>query len=276
MNPARPPRPRLVFPFTVLSGPDTVRLVAGEDFRYTFSGPGLECWLPGLLASLDGRRTTRELLGLLGPEFRDAAAGVIDRLYGERVVCDGPAEAAHVANRFRPVPEGTGPLVERLRHEEEGADEAVDRRPLPVLCQDRLDYYAALEFNRRRLEGDVPWLWVTHGPLSRGYVSPLFLPEAGPCLACLLRQFQRLSPAGEIYDDLIAHARAGRDITPVPFPEAALEILRQITCWKLSLASRSDPPVGLYRLHVVEADSLEVSTHRVFARPDCPQCPSLR
>lgn len=55
-----------------------------------------------------------------------------------------------------------------------------------------------------------------------------------------------------------------------------MEILRQVARWKLSLASRPDPPVGLYRLHVVDADSLEVSTHRVFARPDCPQCASLR
>ena len=104
MSSTRPLRPRLVLPFTVLSGPDTVRLVAGEDFRYTFSDPGLERWLPGLLARFDGRCTTAELLAPLAPELRDAAADLIDRLYGERIVCDGPVEAAHVANSFRARP----------------------------------------------------------------------------------------------------------------------------------------------------------------------------
>src|SRR4051794_6435571 len=35
-----PVRPRLALPFTFLTGPGRVRLVAGEDFRYTLAGPG--------------------------------------------------------------------------------------------------------------------------------------------------------------------------------------------------------------------------------------------
>ena len=281
MNSSRLMRPRLVLPFTVLTAPDTVRLVAGEDFRYTLSAPGLERWLPGLLARCDGCSSLDELLAELTGDCRVEAAEVIDRLYSERIVCDGSAEAAHVPARFRARPEGTSPLVSRLHVElpeadAEGAeideDAEIGDLELPILCQDRLDYAAALDFNRRSLMGDVPWLWVTHGPAGRGYASPLFLPGAGPCLACLLQQFRRLSPVGEIHDELIAHVRSGNEMTPVPFPEAALEILRQIVSWKLSMAARPDPPVALYRLHVVEADSLEVRLHRVFKLSDCSQC----
>ena len=47
--------------------------------------------------------------------------------------------------------------------------------------------------------GDAPWLWVSTGAMSRGYVSPVFLPDAGPCLGCLLRHGRLLSPAREIH-----------------------------------------------------------------------------
>ena len=33
-----------------------------------------------------------------------------------------------------------------------------------------------------------------------------FLPDAGPCLACLLTHFEKLSPAPELYADLRDHA----------------------------------------------------------------------
>ena len=41
-----PERVRFAFPFTILTKPDMVRLVAGEDFRYTLRSPSLEQWLP--------------------------------------------------------------------------------------------------------------------------------------------------------------------------------------------------------------------------------------
>src|SRR6185369_901717 len=106
-----PSRPCLAPGFTILAGPDRVRLVAGEDFRYTLTGPGLEAWLPAWLPVLDGRRTADEVLGLLPPERRGAAGDLLARLYGERVVLDGPASSAHVAGRYTLHPEGTGPLV---------------------------------------------------------------------------------------------------------------------------------------------------------------------
>src|SRR5208282_5523498 len=84
--------------------------------------------------------------------------------------------------------------------------------PLPVLCQDRLDYDEVLRFNRRCLETGTPWLWASTGPMNRAYVSPLFLPDAGPCLNCLLLHFRRLSPVPDLYEALATHARMGREV----------------------------------------------------------------
>jgi bacteriocin biosynthesis cyclodehydratase domain-containing protein len=267
-----PARPFLAPGFTVLSGPDRVRLVAGEDFRYTLSGPGLEAWLPAWLEGLDGGCTADELLALLPEEQRALGREVLAGLYGERVVLDGPAAAAHVPARSVPVVEGTGPLADALR----AAAGDADGRVVKVLAQDRLDYNEVLHFNRRCLAGRAPWLWVTCGPSSRGYVSPSFLPNVGPCLECLVGHFVRLSPAPEIYDDLIAHARQGRPITPAPFPGHGARVLRELVLWKVELLGRDDPPAALFRLHVLEVATLEVTAHRVFRDPECPACEGRR
>ena len=50
-----PKRIRFAFPFAILTKPDTVRLVAGEELRYTLRSPSLDQWLPGFLRSFDLR-----------------------------------------------------------------------------------------------------------------------------------------------------------------------------------------------------------------------------
>jgi bacteriocin biosynthesis cyclodehydratase domain-containing protein len=256
-------------PYTVVCEPDAVRLVAGEDHRYTLSGPGLEAWLPGLLAACDGRHPIDAILGGLDGAIRPQARELVDRLYGERVLVDGPVERAHEPMDCALAVEGTGPLADRLASA--GATTAGARRLL-VFCQDRLDYAAAMEFNARRLRAGEPWIWATTGPMGRGYVGPAFLPGAGPCWACLLGQFHRLSPAPELYDSLIAHARGGHAIAPVDFPATGVEILAQLVLWKRDQLGRVDPPSALYRLHVLELDAMEVTVHRVPIDPECPAC----
>jgi bacteriocin biosynthesis cyclodehydratase domain-containing protein len=264
---ARARRPRLALPFTLLTDRDTVRLVAGEDFRYTLTGPGLDGWLPGWLTRFDGRVVLDEALGQLPEDRRASARGLVDRLYGERVLIDGTAPEAHAPARYRLVPEGgAGWVAGWLPAADAGA------QTLPVFCQDRLDYDAALRFNRRCLEGGTAWLWASTGPMSRAYVSPLFRPDAGPCLSCLLYHFRRLSPAPELYDALAAHAREGRPITPAPFPPPGMAVVQQLLLWKAALAAEPEAPAALYRLHVLEAASLEVTSHRVFVDPECPEC----
>ena len=176
-----PRRPCLALPFTVLAGADAVHLVAGEEFRYTLNGPGLEALASRLALPDDGPVHARRAVARVGRARARAALAAVERLAGERVLIDGPAVEAHPARRYRLAPEGRAAWVADLQssaHEEETAS-------LPVLCQDTLDYDEALGFNRRCLAAAGPWLWVSTGPLVRGLVSPVFLPDAGPCLACL-------------------------------------------------------------------------------------------
>ena len=264
----------LALPFTILCGPGRVRLVAGEDFRYTLEAPGLEKWLPGWLPTLDGRRTLAEAVAALPEELRPAARQLVARLYGERVLIDGPAAAAHRPRRCRLVAEGSGPLRDALTGAAGESDPGAE--VVHVLCQDRLDYAEALDFNRRMLAGAAPWFWVTTGPLSRGYVSPAFLPDVGPCLECLLTGFRRLSPAPELYAELADHAARGGAVAPAPFPAPAAALLLDVLRWKVELLAERDPPAALYRLHVLEVAALEVSAHRVFADPECPACRGRR
>lgn len=258
-------RPRLALPFTVLPAADAVRLVAGEDFRYTLAGPGLERWLPDWLAGFDGRTPLAVLLERLPESHRTAARELADRLYGERVLIDGTAADAHAPVRYRLAVEGSAAWAA-------GWSSPGGERDLPVLCQDRLDYDEALRFNHRFRTAGTPWLWATTGPMSRAYVSPLFLPDAGPCLACLLNHFRRLSPAPELYNALADHARAGGPVTPVPFPAPGVAVVQQLVRWKADLAAEPDASPALYRLHVLDAASLEVSSHCVFVDPECLEC----
>lgn len=266
---SKPRKPRLALPFTVLTGPDRVRLIAGEDFRYTLEGAGLETWLPALLARMDGTFSLAELTGALAGERRTAFLEVIDQLYGERVLVDGAAAQAHPARPFRLAIEGEGPLTSLL---ESGPPVEAGGPALAVLCQDRLDPGGALEFNREQLAGDAPWLWATTGPMKRGYVSPPFLPDAGPCLACLMGHFERLSPVPELYGELAEHAARGGAMPALPFPGEALAVMASLVRWKAASLAVAAPAAALYDLHVLEVDTMEVSTHRVFRDPECTAC----
>jgi bacteriocin biosynthesis cyclodehydratase domain-containing protein len=266
-----PERPRLALPFTILSSPNRVRLIAGEDFRYTLDGEELDAWLPEWLPVLDGRRTVAEAVAILAEDRRDAAREVVARLYGERVLIDGPASSAHTPATFSLFIEGQGSLHRALTAICQSNGEA-ESRPLPVLCQDRLDYEEALRINRRCRYGGTPWLWASCAPMSRAYLSPLFLPDAGPCLECLFIHFRRLSPMPELYDDLIVHARQERPILPTPSPVRAVSLLAQLVLWKAELARDPHSPAALFRLHVLDVPTLEITSHRVFADPDCPTC----
>lgn len=270
-----PQRPCLALPFTIVSSPDRVRLIAGEDFRYTLEGPKLDAWLPQWLPLLDGRRSLPQALAELPEEHRNAAREAAARLYGERVLIDGPAASAYTPNDFILVVEGEGPLRQIVTSLCPCEQVAAERR-LCVLCQDRLDYEEALRFNRRCLAADTPWLWASGAALSRGYVSPLFLPDAGPCLECLFTHFRRRSPAPEMYADLIEQARQGRPIVPTPIPQRALTMLAHLVLWKAESAREANPPAALFRLHVLEAAALEIATHRVFFDPECPTCAGRR
>ena len=266
-----PDRIRFAFPFAILAKRDTVRLVAGEDFRYTLRSPALDQWLPRFLNSFEDEVEWRSLLNRLPGERHQEALEIITRLYGERVLLEGNGEHLHMPSPLRWVVEGSGKLSERLRAAV--PDVLANAAHLAVLCQDTLDYAAALDFNRRcRRSAAAGWLWISCGPMGRGFVSSVFRPNAGPCLGCLIRNFQRLSPAPEIYDHLIEHSRAGGEIPSVPFPASALDLLAALARWKIECSAQPDPSAGVYRLHVVEIKTMDCTNHRVFRDPHCPEC----
>jgi bacteriocin biosynthesis cyclodehydratase domain-containing protein len=260
--------PRLAFPATILHGTDTVWLVAGEDFRYKLTAPSVEKWLPGLLQQCQGKSSIDDLLKTIGRELQPTAKQLLEQLFGERVLVDGIAQDVHAPDVYRFALEGSGPLLNAISALQSTSSD----KTLRVLCQDRLDYETALQFNHRCLQETSPYLWATTGPMSRGYVSPIFLPQAGPCLACLLRHFQRLSPIPEIYDALRIHVQEGKQVEPVQFPEEGIQLLASIVAWKRKQLAEQIPLSSLYRLHVLELDTMEVSSHRVFVDPECPEC----
>ncbi|MCO5168498.1 MAG: TOMM precursor leader peptide-binding protein [Planctomycetes bacterium] len=258
-------RLRLALPFTVIAEPGVVRLIAGEDHRYTLRADGVERWLPPVLAALDGDGAVADAVAR-APGREAEADALLRRLLGERALVDD-APRLVAPRRFALVVEGQGGLFDRVAAGAGGEGEA-----LAVLCQDRHDLAAALDFHARALAAGHHAIWATTGPLGRGWVSPLLLPGDGACLACLVLRFRGLSPAPELYDALVGHARRGGEVRPSPFPARGEAVLAELLLWKVELAAAPAPPPALYRLHVLDAGALAVSEHRVAREPGCEAC----
>jgi bacteriocin biosynthesis cyclodehydratase domain-containing protein len=256
-------RPRLTAGFTVVPDGEAVWLVAGEDVRLALRGDAVGRWLPALLAACDGHRSVDDVVALAPAAHRREARELLDGLAGERVLVDGGAERA-----YRPQPagwrvEGDGALAEALRGRAGDGE-------LCVLAQDTLELTPALAVNLRRLgRGGAPWLWASIGPAARALVGPVFLPDAGPCLACLVDHFRLRSPVPALYDLIAGHPGP---FAPAVLEPAALAVVADFVAWKLSLAAREPAPAALFALHVVEVATLEVSSHRVLLNPECPAC----
>jgi bacteriocin biosynthesis cyclodehydratase domain-containing protein len=265
-------RPRLTLPFTVVPEAGRVHLIAGEDCRYTFTGAGIEDWLPALVAAVDGRLRVGEILERVPREHRSAAGELLRRLYGERIAADsGAADLLHRPRRAGWAAFGEGSVFEALRDAAPAAPPD-GGEALRILCQDTLDYAAALDFEGRARGRGAPWLWVSTGPQRRAYVGPMMLPDAGPCLGCLLSQFRRLSPSPELYDALLAHGRRGGRFEAGAVPAPAARMLAEIALWKAGALADGEPPAAIFRLHVLEIASFEVEAHRVVLDPDCEGC----
>lgn len=262
-------RPRLSLPTTVIAAGDVVYLVAGEDVRYTVRAGSSAVQFADLLRQCDGRTDVVDLLRER-PD-REQLRQYIQRLASERILVDGPVEYAAIAADYSPVIEGSEPWHDRF------SSMPANGKSIALLCQDDLNYETAFEFNRRCLRaGTEPWMWITTGPVSRGYVSPIFLPHAGPCLACLLRHFQRLSPLPQLYDALARHGQQGGRFAAAEFPVDGLIVLERVARWKIAQLRRQPPSPAVFRLHVLELETMEVQMHRVLADPTCPECADAR
>lgn len=263
---------KFAFPFTIISKQNTVKLVAGEDYRYTLTGANLDSWLPSLLAKIDGNNPTKEILENLDETLKQQALAILERLYGERVLIENFLLKTNPKEDYKLKIFGSGKVFELLQNVAEKESNKSSQKVIKILCQDRLDYQQILTFNQQRLAENSLFLWVSYGAMTRGFVSPIFFPNIGACLACLITQFKRLSPAPEIYQDLIEHTQDLKNINAVNFPDYGVKMLEQLVLWKLSLLQQAELPASIYRLHVLEISSLEISSHQVFIAPDCPEC----
>jgi hypothetical protein len=79
----------------------------------------------------------------------------------------------------------------------------------------------------------------------------------------------------QLYEALARHGEQGGAFAAVTFPAEGVTILEQIVRWKLGQLGDTPHP-AVFQLHVLELDSLEVSTHRVFVDPTCPECGHAR
>lgn len=263
---------KFAFPFTIISKQNAVKLVAGEDYRYTLTGLNLDSWLPSLLAKIDGNNPTKEILENLDETLKQQALAILERLYGERVLIENFLLKTNPKEDYKLKIFGSGKVFELLQNVAEKESNKSSQKVIKILCQDRLDYQQILTFNQQRLAENSLFLWVSYGAMTRGFVSPIFFPNIGACLACLITQFKRLSPAPEIYQDLIEHTQDLKNINAVNFPDYGVKMLEQLVLWKLSLLQQAELPASIYRLHVLEISSLEISSHQVFIAPDCPEC----
>jgi bacteriocin biosynthesis cyclodehydratase domain-containing protein len=252
---------------TVICEPDLVRIIAGEDFRFTLRASGLDTWLPGILQRLDGTSTVETLLRGLEPARRREALDLLERLVSERLLFS--AESLPEAYEAVLHAEGSGRLLECVQRLQPRSSAP---RRVRALCQDTLDYRAALRFNEACRSGSEPWLWATLGPSARAFVSPIFWPDVGPCIACLLGSFERLSPAPELYGALIAHGERGGTFAAASFPENGLAVVGHLLHWKVAILGTPEPPASVSRLHVIEAAALEIATHRIPRDVECSVC----
>lgn len=255
-------------PFTVIADEAGVlRLIAGEDVRYTFRAAEIEIWAPPLLEPLAHGVDEEEALSQLCADERPRAAGLLRRLREERLVVEREPRRPTVERRWRV--HGEGPLADLVRAAAPQIDapKTDDGAPsLGVLVQRTLDHRAALDFMSAQRG---PWIWVTEGPMARAFVGPVFLPDGGPCLGCLLAASRRLSPSPELYEALLSHADAGGEFTPVDFPTPARAILASILALKAEGLSQVDRPAFVFDLHVLTLSTLEVERHAVAVDVDC-------
>lgn len=285
-------RLRFALPFDVLVDAGSVHLVAGEDFRVSLHDLTDPSWTAALMLQLRRGVARSELYSDAHPAAQVDA--LLDQLIGERVIVVAPlGEAAprgeaepSASNRAldaitpvdaRVVSSGNAlskaveACVERsaLReaHTQQGA--AAPER-VEVFCQDDLNYAAALAYNRAAKSGAQRWLWASSGPRGRAFVGPVFLPSAGPCFACILEGFRRLSEAPELYAALIHHTQAGGQLCASGLAPQQLRLVADLVVCKL--AAYQARQSSAYQLHVLELGSLEVTSFELWAEPECSEC----
>ena len=87
---------------TVIADGESVHLIAGEDVRYSLRAGVCASSLAALLLRCDGRHSLETLLLELSDADRSGTRPIIERLYGERLLIDGPVENNMPALKLHP------------------------------------------------------------------------------------------------------------------------------------------------------------------------------
>lgn len=270
-------RLRFALPFTLVAGDGRLRLIGGEDVRLTLALEGLETWGPAALAPLHEGATADELAAKVAPAHRAPLAALLEELLGERVLVEIDAPFAPLA-RPNVAWSGDAGLSAALgaAWEPTPAEGPAGGEEVRVFAQRTLDRTRAIEAaTRARLDG-AAFLWVSTGAVARSFVGPLIVPRDGPCLGCLFEIFQRRSPFADLHDELDAHAARGGSFAEASPGPLVTRVLSAIVAWKLEQARAPLPSAALFRLHVVEHEALEISTHPVARLDDCASCAAYR
>ncbi|WP_224372092.1 TOMM precursor leader peptide-binding protein [Hyalangium versicolor] len=262
-------------------------VLLGEREHYLLVGRPLAQVTP----LLDGRRTGRELLAMMGqesslPEVLYALSSLHQAGYLTQAIPQLPPEQAALWQSL-----GVDPR-EAARHLLECTvsvrSQGLDPEPLQqalaaagirvgtsasqvevVLVQDYLEL-GLEEIHRSMIERGTAWV-----PLKPGgtfpWVGPLFRPGAGPCWACLTHRLRANRPVEEF---LSRRSTATRPVLPptagtpasvqAALSLAAFELARWVAQGR---QSRLDT-----RLLTLELHRLRVEEHVVVKRPQCPAC----
>jgi bacteriocin biosynthesis cyclodehydratase domain-containing protein len=265
---------KFAFPCTFVNDMGRIWIVAGEDVRISIDAPRTAEWVLPLLRSIDGAATIRTLIEERPAQFRKDAVELIARLKSERLLIDVSAPSSRSeSEKFTLKILGSGAVFEKLRAAVRGRE---GERQLIVLCQADLNYQEARNFSRECQAADSPYAWISHGARTRAFVSPVFLPDSGPCLECLLDNFESLSPLPELYEALAGHAARNGEFAPVEIPAHTGEILGEILLEKIRLLETGSNAPAVFRLHVLEMANLGVETHRLLRDPACRSCSMRR
>lgn len=249
-----------------------------------------------LLAEVDGRRTTGELLAALGGEHDlDTASVALSDLLARGYVVDGARGASHEADSAwwgaaidRAAPADERPTVQVIQ----AADKALSALPehlsrmgftlseraelCVVVVDDYLDPRLELVVRQHGGYAAPPRLLV---PLKASghtlWLGPALFAERGdPCWVCLKHGLERNRPVERYLQQSAADASAPLPAaSAVSLPES-LELAASFAAIALAHAAFDPKQLEALRQHVLTLTlpRFERTWHRVGKRPQCPGC----
>jgi len=259
-------------------------------------GRAVEVLLPALVPLLDGTRTVREIVELLGEAAEAPTAKALALLDDHGLLVDGPANdtdtaACYVASVCSSTPGAASAALAKARVAILGSARAgaeasrlLDSAGAVTTTSASLDGYgvgadllvaapAAEEvkelagLNARCLREATPWLVLLPTEGRFAAIGPLYVPGQTACHACYL--LRRGATSGYEQEFLLLE----RQPTRAPMPAAAGTIaagIAALICLRWLGARDPALPGAFYALEL--QGTLALTRHRVLRVPRCPVC----